>query len=162
MAQDLTLIAILEFLRSLGLQVDERPITRETLVSGVDIIGGGLVIDEPQLCKPADVLHEAAHILLTPATERAALENPLTSSPAEEMSAIAWTWAAALQLRIDPSEVFHQQVLSGNGPTLLENFSAGRYVGVPMLQYWGLTLEPARARERGQPSYPHMLRWARS
>lgn len=162
MAQDPTLIAILEFLRALGLQVDERPITRATLVSGVDIIGGALVIDEPQLCKPADVLHEAAHILLTPSAERAALENPLISSPSEEMSAIAWTWAAALQLRIDPAEVFHEQVLSGNGPTLLENFSTGRYVGVPMLQYWGLTLEPDRAREHGQPAYPHMLRWVRS
>jgi hypothetical protein len=161
MAQDATLLRILGFLRSLGLHVEERAIARETLVAGVDILRGALIIDEPRLCMPADVLHEAAHILLTPAEQRAALDNPLTSSPAEEMSAIAWTWAAAMHLRLDPAEVFHEQVLSGNGPTLLENFRAGRYVGVPMLQHWGMTLESKLAAQLEQPAYPHMLSWVR-
>ncbi|HMI94099.1 MAG TPA: hypothetical protein VK509_22150, partial [Polyangiales bacterium] len=102
MAQHPTLIRIFGFLSSLGLHVEERAIARETLVSGVDIVGGELIVDEPSLCMPADVLHEAAHILLTPAVERAALHNPLLSSPAEEMSAIAWTWAAATHLQLDP------------------------------------------------------------
>ena len=155
------LTRISEFLRGLGLRVEERAIARETLVAGVDIVGGTLVVDAPRLCMPADVLHEAAHILLTPAAERAALHNPLVSSPAEEMSAIAWTWAAALHLQIDPAEVFHEHVLSGNGPTLLENFSAGRYVGVPMLQFWGMTLDAKQAAQRGQLPYPHMLSWVR-
>jgi len=160
-ARDPTLTPILGFLRSLGLRVEERAITRNTLVAGVDIVRGGLVVDAPSLVKPADVLHEAAHIALTSADQRAALDNPLLSSPAEEMSAIAWTWAAALHLQLDPAEVFHEQVLSGNGPTLLENFRAGRYVGVPMLQHWGMTLDAMQAAQRERPAYPHMLSWLR-
>ena len=50
---------------------------------------------------------------------------------------------------------------NGNGPTLLENFLDGRFVGVPMLQYWGLTVEEKRAASRGIDPYPHMQRWLR-
>jgi len=161
MAQHPTLPRSVSCLRSRGLHVEERASARETLVAGADIVRGELIIDEPRLSMPADVLHEAAHILLTPAEQRAALDNPLVSSPAEEMSAIAWTWAAAMHLRLDPAEVFHEQVLSGNGPTLLENFRAGRYVGVPMLQHWGMTLDAKQAARHAQPAYPHMLSWVR-
>jgi hypothetical protein len=143
---------VARFLRSIGINVDARRIEHQTLVPGVDILAGGLIYDEPALASPADLLHEGAHIALTPPALRCALTGTISSSPAEEVSAIAWTWAAALHLRLDPRHVFHEEVVSGNGPTLLENFSAGRYVGVPMLQLWGLT----RADE-----YPRMRRWTR-
>ncbi|HEV7922677.1 MAG TPA: hypothetical protein VGR02_17980 [Thermoanaerobaculia bacterium] len=143
---------VIQFLRSLGINVDARRIEHPTLVPGLDILAGGLIYDEPHLSSPADLLHEGAHIALTPPALRAALTGTIESSPAEEVSAIAWTWAAALHLGLDTRRVFHEDVVSGNGPTLLENFSAGRYVGVPMLQLWGLT----RADE-----YPRMRRWLR-
>jgi hypothetical protein len=143
---------VVQFLRSVGIPVDARRIEHETLVPGVDILDGGLIYDAPHLDSAADLLHEGAHIALTPAPLRPALTGTISSSPAEELSAIAWTWAAALHLGLDTRRVFHEEVVSGNGPTLLENFSAGRYVGVPMLQVWGLT----RADE-----YPHMRRWLR-
>ena len=45
----------------------------------------------------------------------------------------------------------------------LENFDAGRYVGVPLLQAYDMAVEPPR---RGRPvgdavPFPHMLRWVR-
>jgi len=123
---------------------------RETLVSGIDIENGGLVIEERLLVKPADLLHEAGHIALTEPAKRAALDGTITSSAAEEIATIAWTWAAAMHLEIAPSEVFHVDVISGNGPTLLENFSTGHYVGVPWLQRLKLTT-----------NYPAMTRWVR-
>lgn len=159
MADSVLLKQIVAFIRSLGIEVTEREMRRSTLVPGIDIEGGGLIVEEARLCKPADLLHEAGHIALTPIAQRAALDGTVGTSAAEEMSTIAWTWAAARHLGIDPREVFHDEVISGNGPALLENFEAGRYVGVPMLQYWRMTQE--RAGGGAPPPYPHMRRWTR-
>jgi len=160
MAASALLARIIDFVRSLGIEVTEAEMHRATLVPGIDIQRGGLVVEEKRMCKPADLLHEAAHIALQSAIERCALDGTIASSPAEEMAAIAWTWAAATHLQIDPGEVFHDEVISGNGPTLLENFSGGHYVGVPMLQYWGMTRERSGSTDVVEP-YPHMTRWTR-
>jgi hypothetical protein len=157
-----TLRLIVDFIRSIGIEVNEGAMTRDTLVPGMDIVRGTLRVDETMMCKPADLLHEAAHIALSHPSVRSALDGTADTSPAEEVSAIAWTWAASRHLNIDPTETFHEDVISGNGPTLLENFLQGRYVGVPMLQYWGLTVEPKNAAARGVDPYPSMLRWLRS
>jgi hypothetical protein len=149
------------FIRSIGIEVRIGTMFRDTLVPGIDIVEGALLIEPERLCQPADLLHEAGHIALTAPALRKSLGGTIGSSPAEEISAIAWTWGASRFLEIEPSLVFHEEVISGNGPTLLENFSAGRYVGVPLLQLWGLTLEPKPAAARGLPPYPHMLRWMR-
>jgi hypothetical protein len=159
--RDETLRRVIDFIRSIGIEVNEGAMTRETLVPGMDIVRGTLLVDETMLCKPADLLHEAAHIALTVSSARNLLDGTADTSPAEEVSAIAWTWAASRHLDIDPAEVFHVDVISGNGPTLLENFLERHYVGVPMLQYWGLTVEPKDAAARGADPYPHMLQWLR-
>jgi hypothetical protein len=161
MAHDKTLRLIVGFIQSIGIEVNEGAMFRDTLVPGIDIVHGTLLIDEAAMCKPADLLHEAAHIALTLPDARTALDGTADTSPAEEVSAIAWTWAASRHLAIDPGETFHTDVISGNGPTLLENFLGGHFVGVPMLQYWGLTVEPKYAASRGVDPYPHMLRWLR-
>ena len=119
------------------------------------------MFDRSALCQPADLLHEAAHIALTVPGRRASLDGTIASSPAEEMAAIAWTWAAARHLDIAPHEVFHDEVISGNGPTFRENFSAGCYVGVPMLQYWGLTVERNSPTADPAAAYPNMIAWVR-
>ncbi|HEV7424962.1 MAG TPA: hypothetical protein VGQ46_01245 [Thermoanaerobaculia bacterium] len=162
MPHDETLCRIVDFIRSIGIDVNEGAMTRETLVPGIDVVCGTLLIDEAMMCKPADLLHEAAHIALTLASYRDALDGTADTSAAEEISAIGWTWAASRHLDIDPAEVFHVDVISGNGPTLLENFLEGRYLGVPMLQRWGMAIEPKNASATGLDPYPHMLRWLRS
>jgi hypothetical protein len=156
-----TLERVVAFIRALGIGVVEGPMFRETLVPGIDIEDGVLRIEPARMSAPADLLHEAGHIALTPRERWPSLQGTIDSTPADEVSAIAWTWAAARLLGIDPERVFHEEVVSGNGPTLLENFTEGRYVGVPMLQRWGLTMEPRAAAAAGVEPYPHMLRWLR-
>ena len=153
--------SVVAFIRSIGIGVREAPIQRKTLVPGIDIVLGTLVVDRGALCQSADLLHEAAHIALTRSDQRSVLDGTISSSAAEEISAIAWTWAAALHLNIAAHEVFHDEVISGNGPTLRENFAAGRYVGVPMLQYWGLTIEKRSPRHDDAVVYPGMIAWVR-
>jgi hypothetical protein len=154
------LARIITFIRSIGIEVVETEMHRVTLVPGIDIRSGRLAVEPKRMCRPADLLHEAAHIALKPRSERALLDGTAGSSPAEELSAIAWTWAAAAHLRIDPVEVFHDDVPSGNGQTLRENFTGGHYLGVPMLEYWGMTRARRRPGEGGAP-YPAMIRWTR-
>jgi hypothetical protein len=78
------------------------------------------------------------------------------------MAALAWSYAAAVHLGLDASVPFHEGGYRGAGRALAETFSQGGYVGVPMLAFWGLTLEPHRARAAGVPGYPHMLAWRRT
>ena len=44
---------------------------------------------------------------------------------------------------------------------LIDNFTSGRYIGLPLLQWFGMTLEPRQAAEHGVAPFPHMLRWMR-
>jgi hypothetical protein len=161
MSREELLARVIAFVRGIGVGVTEGPIERETLVPGIDIVNGTLRVDPVQMCAPSDALHEAGHIALTARELRPSLDGTISSTPAEEVTTIAWTWAAAMHLGIAPSDVFHDEVISGNGPTLRENFSTGRYVGVPMLQRWGMTFDHRAAAAAGVEPYPHMLRWLR-
>ena len=80
------------------------------------------------------------------------------------MAAIAWSYAAALHLKIDPAIVFHDEGYGGKpgdlSNNLAENFATGHYVGVPLLALYGLSCEPHRAQD-GMLPYPHMRRWLR-
>src|SRR5690242_11927205 len=95
MARGETLRRIVAFIKSIGIDVDEGAMTRKTLVPGIDIVRGALIIDEDAMCMPADLLHEAAHIALTLPDRRSLLDGIMNTTPAEELSAIAWTWAAS-------------------------------------------------------------------
>jgi hypothetical protein len=57
--------------------------------------------------------------------------------------------------------VFHDQGYRGGSKALIENFTQGRYIAVPTLQWIGLTAEPRRAAELGVAPYPYMLKWLR-
>ena len=50
---------------------------------------------------------------------------------------------------------------NGNSQMLIDNFTAGRYIGLPLLQWFGMTVEPRLAAERGLQPFPQMLRWVR-
>jgi hypothetical protein len=77
------------------------------------------------------------------------------------MAAIAWSWAATIHLELAPNVVFHEAGYRGGAANLIENFSAGRTVGVPLLEWAGLTATGKRAAELGVNPYPAMLRWLR-
>ncbi len=151
---------IATFLSDIGLQVGAGTIKRETALPGIDIDQGGLVVDEDKLTWPGDLLHEAGHLAVAPPERRAAFHHDVGSDPAEEMMAIAWSYAAALHLNIDPAVVLHD-AYRGGGNAILTAFTTGNGFGVPMLNYVGMACEPKWAAERGVKPYPHMLNWLR-
>jgi hypothetical protein len=151
---------IVAFLTKIGIPVVVEPLAVDTLLPAMTVRDGALVIDPARLEWPGDLLHEAGHIAVTDPALRPTL-NEVPSDAAEEMAAIAWSYAAAVELGLDASLVFHEAGYRGRGPALAEGFTAGRYVGVPMLDWFGMTIEGRRAARGGLPAYPHMQRWLR-
>ena len=152
---------IVTFLGEIGLEVRAGIIHEPTVLPGIQIAAGGLVVDDSKLLYPGDLLHEAGHLAVTSADERARLNGDVGQGPAEEMAAIAWSYAAARHLNLDPAVVFHAAGYRGGGKSLLENFSSGYYIGLPMVQWLGLALDDENARQAGLPAYPIMLKWLR-
>ena len=155
-------IEILAFLERIGLPVRREPIEGKTFMPGITIRGGELVIDEDELAYPGDLLHEAGHLAMMTAEERASCNGDSGDDAGAEMGAIAWSYAAALEIGLDPVVVFHPHGYKGAGASILQNFAEGRYFGVPMLQWFGMTTDPAhRQRPADAVVYPAMKRWLR-
>ncbi|MBO9593940.1 MAG: hypothetical protein J7599_13615 [Niabella sp.] len=156
----------LAFIRSIGIPVAERSIAAATFLPGILIHDGSIIIDREQLKYPGDVLHEAGHIAVIPAAERATVcGSDIASRPeraAEEMMAIAWSYAACRHLDIDPYFVFHDEGYQHGGTQIADQFAAGQWFGVSMLQYVGMTAEPKMAATLGRPAYPAMAQWMRA
>lgn len=150
---------IIAFLNQIGLPVHRRLLPDETFLPGILVERGELVIDAEKLTHPGDLLHEAGHIAVMPPSERPNLNADLHSGPGEEMAAIAWSYAAAVHLELPLTELFHADGYKGGSASLIENFSNGRYLGVPLLQWYGLTRE--RDDGSGVPVYPRMSAWLR-
>lgn len=153
--------AIVDFLRAIGLAVRAETLPETTFLPGIWIERGALVVDEARLRYPGDLLHEAGHLAVAAPERRAAITGDAGADPAEEMMAIAWSYAAAVHLKLDPAVVFHDDGYQGGGSSIVENFSQGHFFGVPMLQWLGMTVDPAQS-SRGLDPFPHMLRWLRS
>jgi hypothetical protein len=155
----MSLDRILAFLADIGLPVQERPLPASTFLPGILVEQGRLIIDRARLAHPGDLLHEAGHIAVVPPSQRAALSADLHSTPAEEMAAIAWSYAACVHLGLAPEVVFHADGYQGGSSSLLEAFRRGPGPGVPMLQWFGLT----RLADDGSGAavFPHMSGWLR-
>ncbi|MEG3151213.1 hypothetical protein U1769_15075 [Sphingomonas sp. ZT3P38] len=152
---------IVAFIEQVGIPVETDSIPEGSFLPAITIRNGAVVYDPARLEWPGDLLHEAGHVAVTPPEKRSALSE-IRSDPAEEMSAIGWSYAAALAIGLDPTVVFHDNGYVGGSTSLLENFAEGRFLAVPMLQYYGMTLEPRPAAERGEQPYPHMTSWLRT
>jgi hypothetical protein len=151
---------IVAFLDRIGIPVVIEPVAEASLLPGVTVRYGTLVFDPDHLPYPGDLLHEAGHIAVTDPAIRATLDE-IPSDPAEEMTAIAWSYAAAIEIGIDPAVVFHDDGYKGGGAYLIPAFTGGSAPGVPLLDYFGMTAEPRRAEERGMAPFPAMARWLR-
>ena len=147
------------FIGAKGVEAEACAIDWKTLFPGLDIRCGVVLIDEGQLMHPGNILHEAGHIAVHDPARRSHPE--FRPSKGEELSALAWSYAAVIELGLDPELVFYPGSFKGWDTALIENFAQGRYVGVPLLQRYGMALEPRRAAELGVKPYPNMLRWVR-
>ena len=151
----------LTFLREIGIETHFCSLVEEScFLPGLLIKAGRILIDAEKLLYAGDVLHEAGHVAVVPSAERTSLHGPLIGqrkeAPAEEMMAIAWSYAACVHLDIDPSFVFHESGYQGGGASIAQNFREGNYFGVPLLQWLGMT---GCAGEGAV--YPAMDKWLR-
>ena len=150
---------IATFLTDIGLTLRAGEISGRVFVPGVQVDHGGLLIDEAQLAYPGDVLHEAGHLAVMSPARRQRAHIDVGKKAAEEMAAIAWSYAALVYLRLDPAVVFHPAGYRGSSQNLIENFSEGRYIGVPILQWLDMTVDEKRGAELNIAPYPAMLKW---
>ncbi|SHL41843.1 hypothetical protein SAMN05444266_103271 [Chitinophaga jiangningensis] len=153
------------FIRSLGISVTFNTLPPDTFLPGILISNGELIVDRALFAYPGDILHEAGHIAVVPANERSTLHNDNIAGrehrEAEEMMAIAWSYAACVHLGIDPYFVFHENGYHGTGKSIADNFKNGQYFGVPMLQVYGMSAEPHQAQRLSLPAFPEMAKWLR-
>lgn len=150
------------FVREIGLECRFADLPGPTFLPGVTVEGGAVVVDRARLRYPGDILHEAGHLAVMSPERRDAMAGDAGGDPAEEMMAIAWSYAAAMRLGIDPAIVFHPDGYRGGSGALLANFAAKRFIGVPMLQWLGLALDERAAAEHGLEPFPVMQRWIRT
>jgi hypothetical protein len=151
---------IAAFIRGIGIGVEAARLDAPSLCPGVLARRGVLYVDETRLAHPGDLLHEAGHVAVCdPALRR--VRDDVGDDPAEEMAAIAWSYAAARQLGIEPAIVFHEAGYRGWSQTLVESFERGGAPGTPMLEWFGMTLGAKAAAAQGAQPYPQMLRWLR-
>lgn len=155
----------ISFLNSIGIGVVLDKINRKAFLPGLSIENGCIIIDSESLQYPGDILHEAGHIAVVPALERVKLDateiEKRENREAEEMMAIAWSYAACIYLEIDPCFVFHDKGYKGGGSYIAENFREKRYFGLPMLQWIGLTADENNAADLNIKPFPHMIKWLR-
>jgi len=151
------------FLNEIGIKTKFQQLEGHCFLPGLSVRNGAILIDKRQLKFPGDILHEAGHIAVVPAAERELLNaDAIEKRPmnqAEEMMAIAWSFAACIHLEIDPCFVFHDDGYNGGGGYIAENFSNKQYFGLPMLQWKGMAADEKKAIELSVKPYPHMLKW---
>jgi len=149
------------FVRGIGIDVRAGTLPDKTFLPGIDIRHGALIVDEDKLKFPGDILHEAGHLAVSEPEARKA--PSIAPTDGEEIATLAWSWAALRHLDLAPDIVFHPHGYKGGGQSLIEAFSTSTLPpGVPLLQYYGMTVETKSAAQRGVPPFPHMLRWLRS
>lgn len=156
---------ITQFINDIGIPCNPGLVRSDSFLPGVDIVDGRIVYDASVLLSPGDLLHEAGHVAVLKPGDRANITSPDVNGDLQEggaeMAAIAWSWAALQYLQIPPEMVFHEQGYKGGGDAIIENFSNERYLGVSLLQWFGMTKEKKSTNADVDPIYPKMKYWLR-
>ncbi len=152
---------ITDFISGIGIPVRAGEIPDNVILPGILIDKGILVVDETKLKYPGDLLHEAGHLAVMDGTQRNILCNDVSENAGDEIAALAWSWAALVHLNLKPEVVFHPDGYKGESDWLINIFSNGSNLGVPLLQWMGLTAEPSKAEQLGWNAFPQMQRWLR-
>ena len=159
MFSDPLVIKLADFVRSVGIEVHSCSIDWKTQFPGLDIKNGAVLVDEKSLIHPGNILHEAGHLAVHDPAHRK--DPKFSPTRGEELGALAWSYAAVVHLGLKSELVFYPGSYHGWDIALNENFAEGRYLGVPHLQRFGMSVEPRLAKEGGVKPFPHMQRWLR-
>lgn len=157
---------IFDFVARIGLPIEEAALPGGTFLPGVAIRNGGLIVDPTTLAWPGDLLHEAGHLAVLPETIRPQAEDDLAdelvATHAGELEAMAWAWAAAVELGLPPDVLIHDGGYNGKSRDLLQMYAFGVYPGLQGLCSIGMTAAPGFVLEPLPVRYPQMLRWLRT
>ncbi len=148
---------IAAFLTEAGIAVEPAELGEDCFLPGIAVEAGRRLVDEQRLTWPGDLLHEAAHVAVAPPEARPRMTGdvdvPGLDMDLLEKAAIPWSYAAALEIGIDPALVFHGGGYRGKSEGLLRTFGFGVYPGANLLVDAGMTTPDV---------YPRMLRWLRA
>ena len=163
---DTALMKCIAFLNEIGIETVMDDGAPEGLLPGLSIKKGRILIRLNNLHFPGDILHEAGHIAVVPSADRPSLNDQQLSGrknrEAEEMMAIAWSYAACVHLDLPPEFVFHDKGYKGGSDYIIESFINRNYFGLPMLQWLGMTFDEKQAKEKNTRPFPQMIKWLRS
>lgn len=147
---------IIHFLEEIGIKVIEKELPQDTFLPGITISSKGVEIDFNKLLYPGDILHEAGHIAVTPRNERGLIgtkDMPADwPTQGDEIATMLWSYAALKHLELPIDFVFHPNGYKNQSDWLIENFSTGNYIGLPLLEWMGLT---------NKDVFPQMNKWLR-
>ncbi|MDB4922819.1 hypothetical protein [Mucilaginibacter sp.] len=158
------LAKILSFIQEIGLSYKLEPIDNTTFLPGLRLSQGIIIIDNAKLLYPGDILHEAGHLATMPPEIRETMSDNLENNDLNrggELMALAWSYAASVHLNLDPGVVFHPNGYKGSSENLINIFTNGGDIGVPMLQWTGMTYDVRTAKELDAKPFPHMICWLR-
>ncbi len=151
---------ITSFLRHIGLEVSVGEVPDGSFLPGAEIVQGRLIYQPGKLLYPGDLLHEAGHIALLPARYRRLVSGNMADQTytdgGEEIAVMLWSYAACLSIGIEPAVVFHEAGYKGQSEWLLEQYAAGNFIGLPLLQ-WMQLCNP----DGVEPAFPVMIKWLR-
>lgn len=146
------------FVRSIGIEIEEKTIAGKTFTPGITIIGSKLIVDREQMKYPGDLLHEAGHIALLTEAQRTKLDGDATADDKRtegyELGVLSWSYFAALEAGVPPEAVFHSDGYKGESQWLLDNFRDKKYIGFPLLEWMGI----AKKSPEGEPE---IIAWLR-
>jgi hypothetical protein len=147
-----------EFVRSIGIEIEERPIEGKTFTPGITITRSKIIVDRNGMKYPGDLLHEAGHIALLTEGQRTQLNGDATMGLKEtegyELGVLIWSYFAALKAGIPPEAVFHPDGYKGESEWLLENYGNKKYIGLPLLEW----MKIAKRDETGEVKIISWLR----
>lgn len=162
--KSLELEKVLSFLSEIGINVFEKELD-DTFLPGLSLGPNCLYIDYDKLLYPGDILHEAGHLAVTSAQERAVAGTAEMSAEwptqGEEIAAMLWSFAAVSYLKLPIEFVFHPNGYKDQSEWLISNYTNENYIGLPFLEWTGLSLGKDRALVEGKEAFPIMLKWIR-
>lgn len=155
----------LDFLQEIGIRVVEKEIAEGSFLPGLELGSNCLYIDFNTLKYPGDILHEAGHLAVTSSENRQAIGTDKIPQNwpdgGEEMGAILWSYAALVHLELPVEFVFHPNGYKNNSEWMIHQFEAKNFIGLPFLEWIGLTLSPENAYKNNTLPFPAMLKWLR-
>ncbi len=156
---------IFDFIAGVGIDIVEATLPDDTFLLGIELRSGGIAVDPDRLVWPGDLLHEAGHLAVLPAAlRREAHEDQPNAAEVEhagEPEAMAWAWAAVVELGLPADVLIHAGGYHGKSGDLLQMYAFGVYPGLRGLCESVMTAAPGFTPDCGPVRYPRMLRWLR-